>query len=247
MVCNGHGYLHPHQRTGVVTGAIFPLFRINDTGNIFPYFVTNITIHHTCQIHFYSEQKNMNMIEWIKQPWPWYIAGPLIGLMVPALLLIGNKSFGISSSFRHICAACFPSNIRFFQYNWKNELWSLFFVAGILAGGIITSQFLTDPSPVAVNPKLATTLEEYGINNYQSLVPKQLFNWDSLFTLKGFILMVVGGFLVGFGTRYAGGCTSGHAIMGLSTLQLPSLIATISFMAGGFIVANLILPLILKL
>jgi uncharacterized membrane protein YedE/YeeE len=189
----------------------------------------------------------MNMIEWIKQPWPWYIAGPLIGLMVPTLLLIGNKSFGISSSLRHICAACLPANIPFFKYNWKNELWSLFFVGGIIAGGMITSQFLSDPSAVVVSPKLMTTLQAYGVTDYQSLVPKQLFNWDSLFTLKGFFLMVVGGFLVGFGTRYAGGCTSGHAIMGLSTLQLPSLIATISFMAGGFIVANLILPLILKL
>jgi uncharacterized membrane protein YedE/YeeE len=60
-------------------------------------------------------------------------------------------------------------------------------------------------------------------------------------------MIVVGGFLVGFGTRYAGGCTSGHAIMGLSNLQWPSLVATISFMVGGFIMANLILPFILKL
>lgn len=189
----------------------------------------------------------MSFIEWIKQPWPWYVAGPLIGLMVPLLLIIGNKSFGISSSLRHVCAVCFPSNISFFKYNWKNELWSLFFVGGIIIGGIITAQYLTDPSAVVVSPKLMATLQEYGVTNYQSLVPEQLFNWDSLFTLKGFFLMVVGGFLVGFGTRYAGGCTSGHAIMGLSTLQLPSLIATISFMAGGFIVANLVLPLILKL
>jgi uncharacterized membrane protein YedE/YeeE len=98
-----------------------------------------------------------------------------------------------------------------------------------------------------VNPKLAEELSNYGITNYDSLVPTDILNWQSLFTLKGFILMVGGGFLIGFGTRYAGGCTSGHAIMGLSTLQLPSLIATICFMTGGFIMANLILPLILSL
>jgi uncharacterized membrane protein YedE/YeeE len=106
---------------------------------------------------------------------------------------------------------------------------------------------LSNPNPVQVNPKLAEELAGYGITNYSNLIPEDIINWQSLFTSKGFILMVVGGFLVGFGTRYAGGCTSGHAIMGLSNLQLPSLIATICFMIGGFIMANLILPYILSL
>lgn len=187
------------------------------------------------------------MIEFLKQPWAWYIAGPLIGLTVPALLIMGNKSFGVSSSLRHICAACIPANIPFFKYNWKKEIWNLFFVTGIFLGGMVAVHFLLDPNPVQVNPKLAEELSNYGITNYDSLVPTDILNWQSLFTLKGFILMVGGGFLIGFGTRYAGGCTSGHAIMGLSTLQLPSLIATICFMTGGFIMANLILPLILSL
>lgn len=187
------------------------------------------------------------MIEFIKQPWPWYIAGPLIGLTVPALLIIGNKSFGISSSLRHICASCMPANIPFFKYNWKKEVWNLFFVFGIFLGGAIAINLLSNPNPIEVNPKLATELAGYGITNFNNLVPEDIINWQSLFTLKGFLLMVVGGFLVGFGTRYAGGCTSGHAIMGLSNLQLPSLIATISFMIGGFIMANLILPIILSL
>ncbi|MEE6186687.1 YeeE/YedE family protein [Niabella digestorum] len=187
------------------------------------------------------------MIEFIKQPWPWYIAGPLIGLTVPALLIIGNKSFGISSSLRHICASCMPANIPFFKYNWKKEVWNLFFVFGIFLGGAIAINLLSNPNPVEVNPKLAQELAGYGITNFNNLVPEDIINWQSLFTLKGFLLMVVGGFLVGFGTRYAGGCTSGHAIMGLSNLQLPSLIATISFMIGGFIMANLILPIILSL
>lgn len=187
------------------------------------------------------------MIEFIKQPWPWYIAGPLIGLTVPLLLIIGNKSFGISSSLRHICASCMPANIPFFKYDWKKEVWNLFFVFGIFFGGAIAINLLSNPNPIEVNPKLATELAGYGITNFNNLVPEDIINWQSLFTLKGFLLMVVGGFLVGFGTRYAGGCTSGHAIMGLSNLQLPSLIATISFMVGGFIMANLILPFILSL
>ena len=187
------------------------------------------------------------MFELLKQPWPWYISGPLIGLMVPGLLLIGNKSFGISSSLRHLCAACLPAKIPFFQYDWKKEIWNLFFVAGVLMGGVIVALWLQNPGQVQVNPKLATELQQYGITNYDGLVPSDLFNWSNLLSAKGLIMMIGGGFLVGFGTRYAGGCTSGHAIMGLSNLQWPSLVATISFMAGGFIVANLILPFILKL
>ena len=187
------------------------------------------------------------MIEFLKQPWPWYVAGPLIGLTVPALLIIGNKSFGISSSLRHICASCVPANLPFFKYDWKKEVWNLFFVFGIFLGGAIAINLLSNPNPVEVNPKLAQALAGYGITNFNNLVPEDIMNWQSLFTLKGFLMMIVGGFLVGFGTRYAGGCTSGHAIMGLSNLQLPSLIATISFMIGGFIMANLILPLILSL
>ena len=187
------------------------------------------------------------MLEFIRQPWPWYVAGPLIGLTVPILLIIGNKSFGISSSLRHICAACIPANIPFFTYDWKKERWNLFFVSGIFFGGVIAASFLANNNPVNVNPRLAAELAGYGITNFNHLVPEDIMNWNSLFSIKGFVLMVVGGFLVGFGTRYAGGCTSGHSIMGLSTLQWPSLVATICFMAGGFIMANLILPVILSL
>ena len=187
------------------------------------------------------------MVEFLKQPWPWYVAGPLIGLTVPALLILGNKSFGISSSLRHICASCLPANIPFFNYNWKKEVWNLFFVAGILFGGLIAAQWLANPAPMDVHPALAKELAGYGITDYSNMVPEDIMNWQNLFTLEGLFLMVVGGFLVGFGTRYAGGCTSGHAIMGLSNLQWPSLVATVCFMAGGFIMANLILPYILSL
>jgi uncharacterized protein len=180
-------------------------------------------------------------------PWPWYVSGPLIGLMVPLLLLIGNKSFGVSSSLRHICAACFPAKIPFFTYDWKKEVWNLFFVAGILLGSFLLTAFFSNTAPVQINPALAVELNSYGITNYEGLVPDDLFNWHTLFTVKGLIMMVAGGFMVGFGTRYAGGCTSGHVIMGLSSLQWPSLVATICFMAGGIVMANFILPYILKL
>lgn len=189
----------------------------------------------------------MQLLNVLTDPWPWYVAGPLIGLMVPLLLIIGNKTFGISSSLRHICAACLPTRLPFFQYDWKKEKWNLFFVAGILLGGIVAMQFLASPNPVHVHPKLAEELAGYGISNYEGMVPVEIFNWQTLFSVKGFLLMVVGGFLVGFGTRYAGGCTSGHAIMGLSTLQWPSLVATICFMVGGIAMAQFILPFILSL
>lgn len=183
----------------------------------------------------------------LREPWPWYIAGPLIGLTVPVLLILGNKSFGISSSLRHICASCFPANIPFFKYDWKKEVWNLFFVAGIFVGGIIAASFLGSNEPVQISDNLRTELSGYGITQIDSLVPEQVFNFSNLFTLQGFIMIVAGGFLVGFGTRYGGGCTSGHAIMGLSNLQWPSLVATCCFMVGGFIMANLILPYILNL
>ena len=189
----------------------------------------------------------MSILEWIKQPWPWYVAGPVIGLMVPALLILGNKTLGVSSSLRHICAACFPANISFFRYNWKKETWNLLFVAGILIGGWIASAFLSSGEAISINPKLVNELKGYGLNDPGKLVPLELFNWQTLFTLKGFLLIVVGGFMVGFGTRYAGGCTSGHSIMGMANLQWPSLVATLCFMLGGFIVSNLVLPYILKL
>lgn len=187
------------------------------------------------------------MIEFLRQPWAWYIAGPLIGLALPALLILGNKPLGISSAFRHICAACVPAKLPFFSYDWKKEVWNLFFIAGITTGALIVALFFSSPDPVVLNPKLVNELKQYGITGEAFLLPEQLFNWEQLLTAKGIFFIVFGGFLVGFGTRYAGGCTSGHAIMGLSNLQWPSLVATTSFMVGGFIMANLILPFILRL
>ena len=180
-------------------------------------------------------------------PWPWYIAGIIIGLIVPTLLIIGNKTFGISSNLRHICAVCFPANIPFFKYNWKKETWNLYFVCGIIIGAFIATNFLTNPNDILIDANLKSSLSKLNIHDFKHLLPNDLFSLSALTTKRGFILMVVGGFLVGFGTRYANGCTSGHAIMGLSNLQWPSLVATICFMVGGFVMTNFILPYILQL
>lgn len=187
------------------------------------------------------------MIELIKQPWPWYVSGPLIGLTIPTLLIIGNKALGISSFFRHVCAACAPGNIEFLKYDWKNEIWNIVFVLGILIGGFIGGNILSHPELLNINGTTIQDLTNAGVQNFKGFMPSEIFSWTGLFSIKGFIMIVVGGLLVGFGTRYAGGCTSGHAIMGLSNLQWPSLIAVIGFFLGGLIMTHLILPLILKL
>ena len=180
-------------------------------------------------------------IEWIKQPWPWWVAGPLIGLTVPILLIIGNKSFGISSSLRHICAMCVPAKIPFFTYNWKKEMWNIVFVIGILIGGFVATALLANPEAIVIAESTQQDLAALGVTDYSSLMPSEIFNWSNLLTAKGLIFFVLGGFLVGFGTRYAGGCTSGHAIMGISSLQWPSLVATIFFMIGGFLMTHFLL------
>jgi uncharacterized protein len=187
------------------------------------------------------------MLELIKQPWHWAVAGVCIGLTVPTLLLIGNKNFGLSSSLRHICAMCIPANIPYLKYNWKAEIWNVYFVVGVVIGGMIAAQLLSNPDDVVVAATTQSQLSQMGIKDFTHLMPSDLFTIDHIFTLKGLIFFVLGGFLVGFGTRYADGCTSGHSILGIANLQWPSLIATICFMIGGFFSANILIPLIFAL
>lgn len=184
------------------------------------------------------------MIEFLSQPWPWYVAGPLIGIVVPALLLLGGKQFGISENLRHMCAMI-PSKVELFQYDWKSGLWNLTLIFGVVVGGWIGMTLLENPDPVAISEATRNDLAALGISDFSGLVPSELFSWESLTSGPGIILIVLGGFLVGFGTRYAGGCTSGHAISGLADLQLPSLIAVIGFFAGGLIATYFLLPIIL--
>ncbi|MFT5885060.1 MAG: putative membrane protein YedE/YeeE [Arcticibacterium sp.] len=187
------------------------------------------------------------MLEILRQPWPWYVAGPMIGLTVPILLLIGNKSLGISSSLRHVCAMCIPAGIKFFDYNWRKEVWNLFFALGIIGGAFLASSYLANPNPIEIGDRTHQVLLSYGLTDFSGFTPNEIFGTAQILTLKGLFFLVFGGFLVGFGTRYAGGCTSGHAIMGLSNLQWPSLIATCCFMIGGIAMTWLILPNIFKL
>ncbi len=187
------------------------------------------------------------MFELLKQPWPWYVSGPLIGLSIPLLLILGNKSLGISSSLKHICAACIPGKIPFLNYDWKNESWNLAFALGIIFGGYIGADLLTNPSNIAISDATIAVLKQNKITDFSGYMPMEIFNWQSILTLKGFIIIVIGGFFVGFGTRYANGCTSGHSIMGLSNLQWPSLVATICFFIGGLFITHLMLPIILNL
>ena len=187
------------------------------------------------------------MNHFLQQSWPWYVGGVLIGLTVPALLIAGNKLLGVSSSLRQICAACFPFNVSFLNYDWKKEQWNLFFAAGLLIGGFIGGYLLADPQPEKISASTINALSQHGVPFNKGFLPDEIFNWNYLFTLPGFIMIIVGGFLVGFGTRYAGGCTSGHGVMGLSSLQWPSLIAVVSFFAAGIISAHYLVPLVLNL
>jgi len=187
------------------------------------------------------------MLEIIRQPWPWYIAGPLVGLVMPLLLLVGGKHFGVSANLRHMCAAVLPGKPEFLRYDWKRTgLWNLSFALGIVIGGWIAARWLGGVEPLALSEATVADLAGFGLAAPEGAVPAELFSWAGLSTLPGFVILVGGGFLIGFGARYAGGCTSGHAISGLANLQLPSLIAVLGFFAGGLISARWLLPLLLK-
>ena len=187
-------------------------------------------------------------MEQISQPWPWYIAGPLIGLTIPLMLLLLNKSFGISSTLRDVCAMCLSgTNINFFQYDWKSQWWNLLFALGIIIGSAIVVLLFPNPDVVDISEGTANRLQSLGISDFSGLVPTEIFNWATLGSPTTLIMICLGGFLVGFGTRYAGGCTSGHAIMGLSMFKPSSLIAVIGFFIGGLTMTWLIFPQILKL
>ncbi|MCG9880241.1 MAG: YeeE/YedE family protein [Bacteroidia bacterium] len=187
------------------------------------------------------------MLELLKEPWPWYVSGPIIGISIPILLIIGNKMLGISSSLRHTCAAVAPFNIQFLKYNWKSEMWNMFFVAGIFLGGFVGGVLLNNGEAVKISESTVNDIKAMGINSFDGLVPSDIFNWDTLFSIKGILIMVLGGIMIGFGSRYAGGCTSGHAIMGISSLQWPSLVAVIFFFIGGLLMTHVIAPFIYQL
>jgi uncharacterized protein len=183
-------------------------------------------------------------MDFILQPWPWWISGLLIvGIMF--VLIYFGKSFGFSANLRTICAAAGAGRrVPFFNFNWKSQIWNLVFLVGAITGGWITHQFLTTDAPVEISQATIEDLGALGFAAPQSMQPDELFSWDSAMSLKGFVILAIGGLMVGFGSRYAGGCTSGHAISGLSDLQVPSLIAVIGFFIGGLAMSHLLFPLI---
>ncbi len=189
-----------------------------------------------------------DLLQLVSQPWPWYVSGPLIGLTVPALLLFGGKRFGISSSLRHACAAVLPATkTDYFRYPWRQlGGWNLMFVVGMVVGGWIAASLLTPAGAmVPISDATVADLAALGVAHGPGLVPADIFTWSALATPTGFLVIVVGGFFVGFGSRYADGCTSGHGITGLATFQLPSLIAVLGFFAGGLLVTYFLLPIVL--
>ncbi|MHA0043637.1 YeeE/YedE family protein [Deinococcus sp. RM] len=182
-----------------------------------------------------------DLLDLLRSPWPWWVGGPLIGLTVPLLLWIGNKGFGVSANLRHACAILLPDAAKpsFFRYDWRAERWNLTFAAGLILGGTLAGLLLASPEPTRLSAAGAASVNALGVQVRPGLVPAEL---GDLSNPGVWLLLATSGLLVGFGTRYGGGCTSGHAITGLSTLQAPSLIATVSFFAGGILSANLLLP-----
>jgi uncharacterized membrane protein YedE/YeeE len=187
------------------------------------------------------------MLEFLRQPWPWYVVGPLVGLAPAALLLIGNRLFGVASNLRHACAVVAPSGADYFRYDWRRERWNLAFVLGIVAGGFLAGVVFRNREPVAIADSTRSALLALGVREFTGLVPADLFGWSSLFTLRGLLLLVGGGFLVGFGTAYGGGCTSGHGLSGIADLQAASLVALVAFFVGGVLGTFVLLPLVMGL
>lgn len=184
-------------------------------------------------------------MNWILDPWPWYVAGPLItGIMI--LLLFAGKNFGMSSNLRTMCSiAGAGKKSDFFAFDWRTQRWNLIVMAGAIIGGFIAIRFLSYDPAVNIDPDTVHTLETLGFQSAgEAYLPEELFAPEALTDPKALLILLSGGFLIGFGARYAGGCTSGHAISGLSNLQLPSLIAVVGFFIGGLIMIHLLFPLI---
>lgn len=184
------------------------------------------------------------MLDLLRQPWPWYTSGIAISTVMILLLFFG-KSFGVSTNLRTICTlAGAGKRVKFFDFDWKTQQWNLLFLMGTVLGGVIASSFLNSGEPMHLATATIKDLKEIGIRFDGQLNPAQIFGPDFISSPYGIFILILGGILVGFGARYAGGCTSGHAISGLSNLQLPSLIAVAGFFAGGLVMTHFLLPLI---
>lgn len=181
----------------------------------------------------------------ILQPWPWYVSGPLIALVMFLLIFMG-KQFGMSSNLRTICTLCgADSKASFFDFDWRAQKWNLIVILGAAIGGFIAMNFLTADPAVIINQETVETLKGLGFESSgKAYLPDELYSLEALTNWKSLSILIIGGILIGFGARWAGGCTSGHAISGLSNLQRPSLIAVIGFFIGGLVMIHLLFPLI---
>lgn len=190
----------------------------------------------------------MDIVDMLSRPWPWWVSGPLLGLMVPILLLVGNREFGISSTFRHLCAMV-PSKAAYLNYDWKKQGgWQLALAAGVVLGGWLAAVCFDGVRQPGLTVEARQMFNSWGVVSVDSgYQPEFLTRWKEALTLRGLVSLVLGGFLVGFGTRWANGCTSGHAIMGLSLLNPGSLVATLGFFAGGTLASWVIVPMVLGL
>ncbi|CAM1344225.1 YeeE/YedE family protein [Tenacibaculum amylolyticum] len=184
-------------------------------------------------------------MEIILQPWPWYVSGPLIALILFLFFYFG-KNFGVSTNLETMCTMAGAGKVSdYFKKDWKERDWALFFLVGLIIGGFIAANFLSTSSEILLSPETVQNLGELGFKNIgKTYVPEEIFSIENMLTIKGFAILLVAGIFIGFGTRYAGGCTSGHAITGLSSLQFPSLLAVIGFFVGGLIMTWFLLPLI---
>ena len=191
------------------------------------------------------------MIELLSKPWHWSISGVAIVFVMFILLWFGGR-FGASSNLRTLCAiGGAGKRHQFFDFDWNSQIWNLVFIGSAIIGGFIAVQYLPNAEPMQISESTIVHFKSLGISapvagqKGMSYVPAEIFSSASFFNPKNLFMLIVGGFLVGFGARYAGGCTSGHAISGLSNLQLPSLIAVVGFFIGGLIMTWLFLPFIL--
>lgn len=184
-------------------------------------------------------------MEIIFQPWPWFVGGPLIALTLFLYFYFG-KNFGASTNFETLCTIAGAGKVStYFKKDWKQRDFALLFVIGLIIGGFISSNYLIPNQTINLNPKTIQELTDLGFSNpAKSYFPDEIFSHEMAMSLKGFLILILSGVCIGFGTRYAGGCTSGHAITGLSNLQYPSLLAVIGFFIGGIIAVWFLIPLI---
>jgi uncharacterized membrane protein YedE/YeeE len=152
------------------------------------------------------------------------VAGAAIAAVTLALLYLANRRLGISTGFEDLCSLALP--LPYFRRSTLLAArgWRLPFVGGLVLGGVLSAALGGGWSPTWALGMFDTTIG-WG--------PAGKVAW-----------MFVGGLFIGFGTRLAGGCTSGHGIFGLSNFERPSLVSTLSFMLGGLVTTQLVYRLV---